>query len=421
VNSGGDRRDESVPLVTGFNFLDVNAFAQGAPFAALARLRREQPLYWHPMPTPRQPADGFWLATKHEDIVYIEKHPDIFSSHAGLTIVDPPPRTLGPATAMMVDGLAHLDPPEHAAHRQVVAQLFTPRAVTALEPTIKAIAAAVIDRAVARLTVDFATDVALRVPVTVVIGHLMGLPESDFARVIDWNDFIFSPDDPKYPPWTGAQVVQDLYEYGVRVIAARRREPQGDALSTLLGTRSATGQPMSDEMFLRYFWSLLTGAFDTTASAIAGGMHALLSRPTEYEKLRANPALIRGAVEEMLRWVSPTIYFRRTATRDTILRGQTIRRGQRVVMCYASANRDEDVFDDPDVFDVTRARNDHLAFGYGEHFCLGASLARAEIRIVFEHLVARGVRVELRGPLEYAKSNFLNGIRHMPVILSASV
>jgi cholest-4-en-3-one 26-monooxygenase len=405
--------------VTSFNFLDLDAFAQGTPYAALAQLRREKPLYWHPMPTKRQPDDGFWFATTHQDIVYIEKSPDIFSSHCGLTISDPPPASLGPAIAMMVDGLAHLDPPEHTGHRQVVAPMFAPRAVAAIEPTIRATAVAVLERALERGRVDFAIDVALRFPVTVVIGQLMGLPESDFERVIEWNDFIFAPDDPKYPPYTGMEVIQELYEYGVRVIAARRREPQNDVLSTLLRTRSSNGQPMSDEMFLRYFWSLLTGAFDTTASVIAGGMHALLSFPAEYDKLRADASRIPGAVEEMLRWVTPTIYFRRTAMRDTVLREQSIRRGQRVVMCYAAANRDEAVFPDPDVFDVTRVRNDHLAFGYGQHFCLGASLARTETRIFVEELVKRGIHVERQGPLKYVYSNFVNRITQMPVVMSA--
>ena len=405
--------------VPSFNFLDLNAFAQGTPYGALAQLRRAMPLYWHPMPTRRQPDDGFWLATAHEDVVFIEKNPDVFSSHGGLTIADAPSGNLGPATAMMVDGLAHLDPPDHTAHRQVIAPLFAPRAIAAFEPSIRATAAAIIERALERRTVDFAIDLALHFPVAVVIGQVMGIPESEFERVIEWNDFIFATDDPKYPPWKGAQVIQEMYEYGTSLIAARRHAPQGDVLSDLLGMRSAHGQPMSDETFLRYYWSLLTGAFDTTASAIAGGMHALVSFPSEYDKLQAEPSLLPGAVEEMLRWVTPAIYFRRTAMRDTVLRQQRIRRGQRVVMCYAAANRDETVFADPDVFDVTRTRNDHLSFGHARHFCLGASLARAEIRIFFEELVARGVRIELRGPLEHLRSNFVNRITKMPVLMSA--
>jgi cytochrome P450 len=398
-----------------FNFLDLNAFTEGTPFDALAQLRRESPVYWHPMPTKRQPDDGFWLVTSHRDIVSIEKRPEIFSSHCGLTIADPPPRSMGPATSMMLDGLTHLDPPEHTAHRQVVAPMFTPRAIAALEPMIRATAVSVIERALERRTVDFAIDVALRFPVTVVIGQLMGLPESDFQRVIDWSDFVVAPDDPRYPPWTGVRVIQEMHDYGMAAIAERRRDPRGDVLSTLLATSGASGEPMSDEMFLRYFWSLLTGAFDTTASVIAGGMHALVSCSTEQDKLRANPSLIAGAVEEMLRWVTPTIYFRRTAMRDTELRQQRIRKGQRVVMCYAAANRDDEVFRDPDVFDVSRTRNDHLAFGHGQHFCLGSNLARTETRILFEELIKRDVRVELRGPLTRAHSNFQNRIKEMPV------
>ena len=402
-----------------FNFLDLNAFTQGTPYDALAELRRESPVYWHPMPSKRIPDDGFWLVTTHQDIVSIEKRPEIFSSHCGLTIADPPPRSMGPATSMMLDGLTHLDPPEHTAHRQVIAPMFTPRAVAALEPAIRATAVEVIERALERGRIDFAIDVALRFPVAMVIGRLMGFPESDFHRVIDWSDFVVAPDDPQYPSWTGVKIIQEMHDYGKAAIAARRKEPRGDVLSTLLATTGAEGQPMSDEMFLRYFWSLLTGAFDTTASVIAGGMHALVSFPAEFDKLRANPSLIAGAVEEMLRWVTPTIYFRRTTMRETELRGQRIEKGQRVVMCYAAANRDEAVFKDPDVFDVARTRNDHLAFGHGQHFCLGSSLARAETRILFEELIARGVRVELRGPIKRAHSNFQNRIKEMPVFIHA--
>jgi len=402
-----------------FNFLDLNAFTQGTPYDALAELRRESPVYWHPMPSKRIPDDGFWLVTTHQDIVSIEKRPEIFSSHCGLTIADPPPRSMGPATSMMLDGLTHLDPPEHTAHRQVIAPMFTPRAVAALEPAIRATAVEVIERALERGRIDFAIDVALRFPVAMVIGRLMGFPESDFQRVIDWSDFVVAPDDPQYPSWTGVKIIQEMHDYGKAAIAARRKEPRGHVLSTLLATTGADGQPMSDEMFLRYFWSLLTGAFDTTASVIAGGMHALVSFPAEFDKLRANPSLIAGAVEEMLRWVTPTIYFRRTTMRETELRGQRIEKGQRVVMCYAAANRDEAVFKDPDVFDVARARNDHLAFGHGQHFCLGSSLARAETRILFEELIARGVRVELRGPIKRAHSNFQNRIKEMPVFIHA--
>ncbi len=405
--------------MTSFDFLNLNAFAHGTPYGALSQLRRESPLYWHPMPTRRQPHDGFWLALSHPDIVFIEKNPDVFSSHGGLTINDAPTQNLGPATAMMVDGLAHLDPPEHTAHRQVIAPLFAPRAIAAIEPTIRATAVAIIEQALERRTVDFAIDLALHFPVAVTIGQVMGIPESDFERVIEWNDFIFATDDPKYPPWMGAQVIQEIYRFGLSLIAVRRQEPRDDVLSALLGMTCAHGEPMSDERFLRYYWSLLTGAFDTTASVIAGGMHALASFPAAYDKLRAEPSLMPAAVEEMLRWVTPAIYFRRTATRDTVLREQRIRRGQRVVMCYAAANRDDTVFADPDVFDVTRTQNDHLSFGHARHFCLGASLARAEIRIFFEELLARGIEIELRGSLEHLRSNFVNRITKMPVLLSA--
>jgi cytochrome P450 len=186
----------------------------------------------------------------------------------------------------------------------------------------------------------------------------------------------------------------------------------------LAHTRTADGSLLSEPMFVRYFWSLLTGAFDTTASAISGGMLALTMFPREYARLLADPSLVPTAVEEMLRWETPTIYFRRTATADAEIGDQAIKRGQRVLMCYAAANRDETVFTNPDVFDVSRKPNDHVSFGHGQHFCLGAGLARLEIRILFEEIIRRQLRVEVCGPIRRARSNFQNRLKRMPVTIT---
>jgi len=398
-----------------FNFTDLERFAKDVPYDALRQLRRFTPVYWNPAPSPAMPKDGFWLITRHSDIVRIEKNPALFSSHFGLTLADAPPATAGPPWSMVRDGLTHLDPPEHFAHKQIVAPSFTPRAIAAMEDRIRAIAIEVIERACELREFDFASEVALRFPVAVVLGKVLGLPPEDFARAVRWSDAIAAPNDPEFPRSEGTTVVHELYNYALSTLAARRREPRHDVLSVLAHTKLANGNYMSDEVFVRYFWSLLTGAFDTTASAISGGMLAFITFPEQYERLLLDSSLLPAAVEEMLRWETPTIYFRRTATADTEIRGQRIQRGQRVVMCYASANRDEEEFVNPDTFDVSRKPNNHLSFGHGRHFCLGANLARAEIRILFEQIIQRKLRLELRGEIRRARSNFQNRIKQMPV------
>lgn len=416
-----DRLDQSSTMSSGsdrpFNFADLENFANDVPHDSLRQLRRYCPVYWNPTPSPANPADGFWLITRHSDIVRVEENPALFSSHAGLTLMDAPPATAGPAWAMVRDGLTHLDPPEHFAHKQLVAPAFTPRAIAAMEGRIRAMAIEVIDRASELCECDFATQVALRFPVAVVLGEVLGLPRGDLPRAVRWSDVIAAPNDPVSQS-EGVKVVHEIYDYALAALKARRRIPTEDVLSVLAHTKTTDGNYMTEEMFVRYFWSLLTGAFDTTASAISGGMLALITFPEQHEALLLDPSLLPTAVEEMLRWETPTIYFRRTATADTQIRGQTIKRGQRVAMCYASANRDEDEFVNPDTFDIRRKPNNHLSFGHGRHFCLGANLARAEIRILFEQIIQRNLRLQLRGEIRRARSNFQNRIKRMPVSIS---
>ena len=398
-----------------FSLTDLDRFARDVPHNAFRQLRRFAPVYWNPAPTPVDPTHGFWLVTRHADIVFIEKNPLLFSSHYGLTLADAPPSNASPAWSMVRDGLTHLDPPEHAQHRQIAASWFAPRAVAARESAIRIIAEEVLERACARERFDFASEVALRFPVSVVLGEVLGLPAEDFTRVIHWSDVIAAPADPEFPRSAGTDTVHEIHAYAFSLFEARRRWPGTDVLSLLAHSPSPAGGPMTKEIFVRYFWSLLTGAFDTTASAISGGMLALIEYPDQYERLLQDPSLLTSAVEEILRWETPTIYFRRTAMADTVLRGQIIRRGQPVVMCYASANRDEEEFPDPDVFEIGRRPNNHLAFGHGPHFCLGANLARAEIRIMFEQIIRRNLRLKLCGGIRRARSNFQNRIKEMPV------
>jgi len=398
-----------------FDFTELNVFATDIPYSALAHLRRYAPVYWNKIRNPATANDGFWIVTRHSDIVEIEKKPLIFSSHFGLTLSEAPPPNAGPPWSMVRDGLTHLDPPDHQNHRQVVLPLFSRRAIAELETKIRAIAVRVLEDACCEPEFDFAAEVALRFPVTVVLGEVLGLPPRDFSRAIYWSDVIVAPYDPNFSRSAAARAVQEIYTYALSLFKSRRQRPEQDIIGILAHTRLADGAEMTEEVFVRYFWSLFTGAFDTTASAISGGMFALLNHPEQYSKLLADPALIPTAIEEFLRWETPTIYFRRTATQDTVIRGQLIKRGERVIMCYAAANRDEEVFSNPDTFDIARKPNDHLAFGYGPHFCLGSNLARAEIRILFEELVRKQVRLKLNGEMRRARSNFQNRIKTMPV------
>ena len=402
---------------TPFDFTNLKLFEEDVPHRALAALRKDSPVYWN-RSAHASGDDGFWLITKHEDVVRIERNTQLFSSHHGLTLVDSPPATAGAPWCMIRDGLTHLDPPDHEAHRKIVAAMCTQRAVSVFEDRIRNLATEIIDRACALRSVNFASEVALRFPVYVVLGEVLGLPSDDFEKAVNWSDFIVAPSDPEFPPGMGPRVIQQIYDYAMSVFASRRRQQRNDFLGLLATSCGPDKCPMTDQVFARYFWSLFTGAFDTTASAIAGGMLALIQFPQEYQKLTSNPALVSSAVEEILRWETPTIYFRRTATADTEIRRQPIRRGQRIVMCYAAANRDEDIFDNPETFDVQRKPNEHLSFGFGPHYCLGANLARLEIRLLFEEIVNRRLVFRLRGKVQRALSNFQNRIKYMPVEMS---
>ncbi|QDE89542.1 hypothetical protein BHS06_11540 [Myxococcus xanthus] len=414
-----------------FDLLDVDTFSRGTPFEALSRLRRQTPISWQPLPTatraPVTRSDGFWLVTAYRDIVEVSKDSATYVSNKGIVLADAPEPPLPPQFMMSRDGFAHLDPPKHPLYRQLIAPLFTPAAIAAREERIRAQAVVTLERAMAMRDLDFVKEVAEAFPVRVVYGDVLGFPADDLDRARAWGDVLIRaaglpPTDKEYES-IGSQAMRALYEvydYGLEAMHSRRRSPRPDVLSAIANATGADGKPVRDDMFLSYFWSLVTGAYDTTASTIAGGFLALSEFPGECEKLFANPSLIPTAVEEMLRWVTPVVYFRRTASRDTELGGHSIKEGQRVVMCYAAGNRDEDEFLDPDVFDVARTPNKHLAFGHGPHFCLGARLARVEISILLEEMIRRRLVVHVRGDVVRARSNFINRVKKMPVTLTTS-
>ncbi|HEY0686526.1 MAG TPA: cytochrome P450 [Steroidobacter sp.] len=406
------------------NFFDLDMFSRGFPHQAFRGLRRDRPISWHALAPPHSD-QGFWLATKHKDICEIARQSRIFISHAGSVLADAV-QIPHPAWRMIRDGLCHLDAPKHAELRRLVVPQFGAEAVATLETTIRRRAVEVLDRAQARGRFDLVAEIATEFPVRVVYQDVLGFAESDLKTAAYWGDLFnrvhaVPNGDREFSHMMQASGValERLYRYAVDAFRSRRDAPRDDVLSILAGIRHGNGEPISEQDFLSYFWSLAIGAYDTTAGTIAGGIAALAAHPEQQAKLYANPSLIESAVEEMLRWESPVIYFRRTAAADYELGGQAIKQGDRVVMCFASGNRDEEVFQAPDIFDIERHPNPHLAFGHGAHFCLGARLARLELRVLFEEIVARGLRFELAGPIARARSNFINRITRMPVAVES--
>jgi len=414
----------ATPAPPAFDFFDLDRFARGTPYDAFAQLRETAPVSWHRLLSGKRD-DGFWLLTRHRDIREVSKNPSMFYAHAGSVLVDAPGHNAPPHLAMVRDGFCHLDAPDHTVLRKVATPLFAPRSFKDLEQRIRDRVREAVGHAVALGKLDLIADFAVWFPTRVVYHDVLGFSDDMLARATYWGDFFnrvhsVPPTDREFPAMIrqADPALREMHAFGRQLLSDRRANPGPDVLSVLAHSKASDGSPLSDDQFMSYFWSLTTGAFDTTASTIAGGIHALEGHPAQKARLLADPSLVPSAIEEMLRWETPVVYFRRTAREDTAVGGQPVLRGQRVVLCYAAANRDPEIFASPDAFDVTRTPNDHLAFGYGTHFCLGAHLARLELRIIFEELLSRGVWFEQRGPLRRARSNFINRIVEMPVTVT---
>ena len=404
---------------------DLDRFQRGFPHEAFTTLRREAPVWWHP-PTPRAPGgEGFWVVSRHAAAKRVLLDTRRFSSESGpgrdgggTTLVDYP-RGQGPGQMITMT-----DPPAHTRLRRLVNHGFTPRRFAALEPGIRARAARTLDSAVERGACDFLVDVAAELPLQV-IAEILGVPQDDRHKLFTWaNAFTDQEDGQNAGSLDAARAAaMEAFGYAHALIERKRAEPGDDILSELVAAElpdEGGGLRRLDTVELDLFFVLLlTAGSETTRNAIAGGLLALIERPAAWERLRADPAaLLTTAIEELLRWTSPTAYNRRTATEDVDLDGARIRAGDKVSVWYASANRDEAVFADPFALDLARQPNDHLAFGHGPHLCLGAPLARLEMRVVFEELLARVARVELTAPVAWMRTNKFIGLRHMPVRLT---
>jgi cytochrome P450 len=397
---------------------DHDAFVAGVPHAGLAELRREDPVHWN---EGRDGMRGFWAVTRYDDIREVHRDWETFSSEIGGTSLE----DLAPEHVEARKSMIDMDPPRHNELRALINKGFTPRAVRKYEDTIRELFRWLLDQALPMGEFDFVHEIAAELPMRV-FAEMLGAPLEDRRYLVELGDRLLGASDPEYAtpeeleahrhlPFSSPAALE-MFEYGRRLAAERRAEPRDDIVTTL-ATAELDGVPLTERELDVYFILLATAGNETTRHTISHGLLALLEHPDQLERLRADPSgLSLTAANEMLRWATPVHHFRRTATRDVELRGRTIRAGDKVTTWFVSGNRDEEVFDRPDAFDVGRDPNPHMAFGPGGvHFCLGAHLARMEVQIAFEELLPRIGRVELAGPVERLRSNFFNGIKRMPV------
>jgi len=396
------------------NIIGPDHYAKnGYPHAEWAYLRKHEPVFWCEHPN----TDPFWAITRHADIVHISKQPRLFLNGPRLLIfVNDPGMEQAPTPPFR--HLLGMDPPEHGEYRSIVSRRFTPRAVRELEPQIDAITKQVLDGVAGRERVDFVIDVSAKIPLAV-IAELLGVPRKDWEQLFQWTNETIGGSDPEFQRGATTQETLDrariaLFQYFTDMVADRIKHPTNDITSIVANAR-VNGQPLPQLELLSYFFLLVVAGNETTRNATTGGLLALIENPDQWERLRRNPSLMKSAVEEIVRWTSPVIQFARTAAEDTEIRGKKIRAGESVCLFYPSANRDEEVFDEPFRFDVGRNPNPHLAFGIGEHFCLGANLARLELEVIFRNLIERLEHAELDGPVERLRSSFVGGIKHMPI------
>ncbi|MCF2529334.1 cytochrome P450 [Yinghuangia soli] len=387
-------------------------YVAGAPHELFTELRRTSPLYWQDM--PGEP--GYWAVLKHADVEFVSQRSDLFSAASGGIVLE---NLEEDRLEALRGSLLAMDPPQHRAYRKPLVKSFTAKVVGGMEARIREITQEIFATLPAEGVVEFVHDVTSSLP-TQVIGELMGLPREDWDYIHRLAERNTTSQDPNvgggeedgYGP--GAASIE-MAKYAIGFAMKRRVEEPREDLTTLILESEFGGKRMSDVEFGMFFVQLVTAGNDTTKTMLAAGLHALLTHPEQLAAVRQDPALVPGAVEEILRWANPLHYFRRTATQDVELRGVQIKAGDKVAMYYTSANRDEEVFEDAQSFDISRRPNPHLSFGFAEHFCLGVHIARLEGRVFFEELFASFPRIELAGEPTRVRSNLNNALKTLPV------
>jgi cytochrome P450 len=399
-------------------FADPTSYADEPRLhVALTHLRAHAPVSLVDCP-PYRP---FWAITKHADVMEIERANDLFINEPRPVLATADADDMARAqldAGMGLRTLIHMDDPKHRLVRAIGADWFRPKAMRALKVRTDELAKIYVDKmAAAGGECDFVQEVAVNYPLYVIMS-LLGLPESDFGRMLKLTQELFGGDDEEFKRGASLdellQVLLDFYGYFNALTASRREEPTDDLASAIANAR-IDGEPLSDVDTASYYVIIATAGHDTTSATIAGGLQALVENPDQRKRLTDNLDLMPLATEEMIRWVTPVKEFMRTATADTTVRGVPIAKGEAVYLSYVSANRDEDVFADPFRFDVGRDPNKHLAFGYGVHFCLGAALARMEVNSFFTELLPRLKSVELNGNPELTATTFVGGLKHLPI------
>ncbi len=402
-----------MPEIDGQRLIDPQCYARfGYPHDEWTQLRRESPLHF--FEPPGWPS--FWAVTKHADIVEISKQPDIFLNGPGMTIGQN--QREGGAAAQQVKTVINMDPPEHRQYRKVASPFFTPRNLRKVDPLIAETARKLVDSLGPEGECDFITEVASQHPLKI-IARLLGVPESDEPFILKLTNELFGSEDPEFQRSQDRmegmrKMFADFWRYFHEVMEDRRARPRED-LASVFANAKIDGEPMGDLETMGYCLVAFTAGHETTRGGIGGGMLALIENPEQRELWARDPELTSRAPDEIIRFVTPVNTMVRTANRDYELRGQKIHKGDRLVLFYASANRDEEVFDDPLELRLDRYPNPHLSFGIGEHFCMGANLARKTTGSIFRELVTRLESIELAGEPQRTASNLVPGLKHLPI------
>ena len=401
------------------DIISHDTYVHGVPHAAFKRLRDSSGLTWISEPD----GAGFWAVTRYEDVLSVSRQPQVFSSTHGIRLEDMDAEETEARRTMM-----ELDPPQHTAYRRLVGTPFSRREVLAYEQSVRLLAREVVESVSGEPEFDFVECIARALPMRM-LGSLLGVSDEDGHWLVGRGDALIGNADPEFTPHVVDKVDTaeyrlmpfrspaglELFQYAGRQAADRHAHPQNDLISKLLEPKM-DGEPLSDHEFKNFFTLLVAAGNDTTRYTMAAGLEALISNPDQLELLIQNMTLMDGAVEEILRWGSVTMHFRRTAVVDTELARTLIKSGDKIVMFYIAADYDERQFPDPERFDIRRTPNDHVAFGLkSPHKCLGEHLARLEIKVLFEELLPRIAKIEIASAVERLRSNFISGIKHLPV------